>query len=376
MGKDPTSLPEDRSEWPTFLSGGKLPKAGEPEPEEGADENGDGHLAPPPHVLGYGSVGRGRYSAQQQQQGAGARTYALQPISSSVPNPSASGPRMHDYAIRAGDAGAQAVQVAPGLLGVRTPVMAPSHAVIGGSPVAASASVSASVPLSVSRSVSGASSSRRSDSKSTTSTTSSSEDVDIDIDIDVDGDEDTHSHRGGLHRLRRRQEHDIEVDVEGMEEGDVDEEEGRGVVSVRPMSRVRWEEQQQQEHPVQGGVGKGVQYNHLGDNRDGFQANNGVYGASAVGHAYGHALSSSYSSTGSVGYSPGYGAGSYGARRGGVAMKREEDEMSVSFSVREEDEEEEEAEAEAEEGKGGAKRGWSSERRWDGMEMEVDMDMD
>ena len=370
MGKDPTSLPEDRSEWPTFLSGGKLPKAGEPEAEEGAEEGADGHLAPPPHVLGYGSVGRGRYSAQQQQQ-QGARTYALQPISSSVPNPSASGPRMHDYAIRAGGAGAQAVQVAPGLLGVRTPVMAASHAVIGGSSVAASAS--ASVPLSVSRSVSGASSSRRSDSKSTTSTTSSSEDVDIDIDIDidVDGDEDVDSHHGGLHRLRRRQEHDIEVDVEGMEEGDVDEEEGRGVVSVRPMSRVRWDERQEQ-HPGQGDA-KGVQHP-----RDAFQASNGVYGASAAGYAYGHALSSSYSSTGSIGYSPGYGVGSYGARRGsGVAMKREEDEMSVSFSVREEDEEEEEAEAEAEEqGKGGAKRGWSSERRWDGMEMEVDMDMD
>jgi hypothetical protein len=28
-----------------------------------------------------------------------------------------------------------------------------------------------------------------------------------------------------------------------------------GVVSARPMSRVRWEEEQQQEHPVQGGVG-------------------------------------------------------------------------------------------------------------------------
>ena len=78
-----------------------------------------------------------------------------------------------------------------------------------------------------------------------------------------------------------------------------------------------------------------------------------------------------------MGYSPGHGVGSYGARRGGVAMKREEDKMSVSFSVREEDEEEEEeAKAEAEEEfKGGAKRGWSSERR-DGMEMEVDVDMD
>jgi hypothetical protein len=78
---------------------------------------------------------------------------------------------MHDYAIRASGAGAQAVQVAPGLLGVRTLVMATSLTVIGRSSVAASAS--ASVPLSVSRSVAGTSSSRRSDSKSTTSTTSS-----------------------------------------------------------------------------------------------------------------------------------------------------------------------------------------------------------
>ena len=256
-----------------------MPKVGNQDPEEGADESAGGHLALPPHVLGYGSAGRGRYSAQQQQSG-GARTYALQPISSSVPNPSASGPRMHDYAIRQGGPGAQAVQVPPGLLSVRTPMMATSHAVIGGSSVAASASAPASVPLSVSRSVSGALSSRRSDGKSATSTTSSSEDVDIDFDIDinVDGNEDVDSHRGGLHRLRRRQEHDIEVDVEGME----------GVRGV-----VRWE------------------------------ANN-MYGASAVGHAYGHALCSSYSSTGSVDQVRGMGLGRT-ARRGGVVMKREDE---------------------------------------------------
>jgi hypothetical protein len=45
--------------------------------------------------------------------------------------------------------------------------------------------------------------------------TSEDGDIDININIDVDGDEDVDSHRGGLHRLRRRQEHDIEVDVEG-----------------------------------------------------------------------------------------------------------------------------------------------------------------
>ena len=68
-----------------------------------------------------------------------------------------------------------------------------------------------------------------------------------------------------------------------------------------------------------------------------------------------------------MGYSLGYdvGIGSYGARRGGVAMKRDE----CTFSVCEEDEEEAEAE---EEGKGGAKGGWSSERRRDGTEMEMD----
>ena len=92
-----------------------MPKVGNQDPEEGADESAGGHLA---HVLGYGPAGRGRYSAQQQQSG-GARTYALQPISSSVPNPSASRPRMHDYAIRAGGPGAQAVQVPPGLLTAR-----------------------------------------------------------------------------------------------------------------------------------------------------------------------------------------------------------------------------------------------------------------
>jgi len=194
MGKAPTFLPEDRSEWPTFLSGGNLPKVGDPDPEEGAGEGSEGHLAAP-HVLGYGSMGRGRYSVQQQGMGAG--TYTLQPTSSSVPNPSACEPRMHGYAIRAGGAGATAVLVVPGLLTVRTPVIA-THTVIGTPSAAASASASASVPPSVSLSVSGASSSRRSDSKSTTSTTSSAS-----ASEDIDGDEDIDSQHGGLHRLRR-----------------------------------------------------------------------------------------------------------------------------------------------------------------------------
>ena len=70
------------------MSGDRLPKAGDPDPEEGvegagADGHGHGDL-PPPHVLAYGSVGWGLYLAQEQQQGVGARTYALRPISSSA----------------------------------------------------------------------------------------------------------------------------------------------------------------------------------------------------------------------------------------------------------------------------------------------------
>jgi len=105
---------------------------------------------------------------------------------------------MHGYAIRAGGPGAAVVQVASGLLRVRTFVMTTSHVVIGGSSVAASALTSVSLSLSGSRSVSGASSSRRLDGKSTTSTTSSAS-----ASEDLDGDEAIDSHRGGLHRLRR-----------------------------------------------------------------------------------------------------------------------------------------------------------------------------
>ena len=70
-----------------------------------------------------------------------------------------------------------------------------------------------------------------------------------------------------------------------------------------------------------------------------------------------------------MGYSLGYGVESYGANGGSVAMKKEENEMALSFSVRED------KEAEAEEEESGAKRGWSS-TRGDGMEMQVNMDVD
>ena len=54
----------------------EVTEAGEPDPKEGVegagkDGHGHGHL-PPPHVLGYGSVGRGWQPARP---GVGGRTY-------------------------------------------------------------------------------------------------------------------------------------------------------------------------------------------------------------------------------------------------------------------------------------------------------------
>jgi len=79
-----------------------------------------------------------------------------------------------------------------------------------------------------------------------------------------------------------------------------------------------------------------------------------------------------------VGYSPGAWRWDWVARhetgwwRGG--NEEREEEMSVSFRVHEDDEQPE-AEAKEEE-KGCAKRGWQNNRRRDGMELGVDMDMD
>jgi hypothetical protein len=64
----------------------------------------------PVTVPGFRLLGRARYSSQQQHS-AGARMYALQPISSSVPNRPSGGP---SYAIRTSGTSRQAVQVTPG----------------------------------------------------------------------------------------------------------------------------------------------------------------------------------------------------------------------------------------------------------------------
>jgi len=184
-------------------------------------------------------------------------------------------------------------------------------------------------------------------------------------DTDVDGDEDIDSHSGGLHSLRHRQEQNIEVDVE--EEGDVDEEEGRGLLVFgrcrgcggRSSSTSIW---------FRGVLRVStttvmrsmlttacMALRLLGTRTDRRWARRirvrGVWGIVRVmGPVLGRM-----------------------ARDGVlVAMKREEEEMSVSFSVREEDEEEEEeTEAREEEKWGGAKR-WSGERRREGWSWDMD----
>ena len=158
--------------------------------------------------------------------------------------------------------------------------MATNLAVFGGSSVAVAVSVSALCSRRRAQYLGHRSPAARivKVSRFTTNSGNASEDVDSDVDTDLDyrDGEDLLS-SSNLHRQRqRRREQDIEVDGDEMEEGDGDEAEGKGVVSIRPMLTVRWEEQQQHEHPVQKVIGKGVWYNHLCDNRDVFQANNGI----------------------------------------------------------------------------------------------------
>ncbi|KAG6889549.1 hypothetical protein C0995_016676 [Termitomyces sp. Mi166 len=185
-----SSLPEDRSLWPSFLSGGSLPKA---------------DSTPPTST--------------------GGATY---PVSSSVPangnfhRSPLNGPRLHDYSIPASSTGSGVTQFRPGLVGVPTgsgtnstaskPVPVP-HAHSGSAsfrgyrgstaeswssshyeggntpssfagsvsftPSAARSSLSAS---SQSRSPSGSASGSRSDDESLADV-----DIDVDVDVDIDG---------------------------------------------------------------------------------------------------------------------------------------------------------------------------------------------
>ncbi|KAF7760547.1 hypothetical protein Agabi119p4_11223 [Agaricus bisporus var. burnettii] len=109
-----SSLPDDRSLWPSFLSGGSLPP---PDPST--------MMSPP--KASPSSTATATHMTVNGISGSGPGT-----VSSSVPattgfsRPSSAGPRMHDYAIPAGASlgsdhgGGGVTQLRPGLLGVPT----------------------------------------------------------------------------------------------------------------------------------------------------------------------------------------------------------------------------------------------------------------
>ncbi|TEB25088.1 hypothetical protein FA13DRAFT_1817629 [Coprinellus micaceus] len=94
------SLPEDRSLWPSFLSGGSLPPPEPPIPTNRSTSGMDPVHATVHHTL----VPTPSYPSHH-------------PVSSSVPARSTStGPRLHDYGVGSG----VVTQVRPGLIGVTT----------------------------------------------------------------------------------------------------------------------------------------------------------------------------------------------------------------------------------------------------------------
>ncbi|KAF5309059.1 hypothetical protein D9619_013585 [Psilocybe cf. subviscida] len=321
MGTPSTSLPEDRSEWPSFLSGGSLPKvdpvtgalstAGNP---GSASSDRNIHMAT---SAPYGApLGHGHYASSMNVPRT-TTTYALQPhpISSSVPNVSSgAGPRLHDYSLPAVGAVTKVTQVRPGLLGVPTPAPANGHTIIGGNGVSAAAG-GWSLPNSSMRSASyGAgpashSSRSRSGSRSRSRSGSGSRsDESVEIDIDVEGDDDA-----------------------------------RDNVAIAKSTPSSYTGYPGYPTMAPGGLSHSPGYG---------------YGAGAGGY-------------GTSGHVTGYGFGGHSFGRRGMGMKREEDEMSVGFSVREEDEDEEEELTAA---PYPAKTQFDN--KWNGLEMEMEMDMD
>ncbi|KAF8811177.1 hypothetical protein BYT27DRAFT_7184553 [Phlegmacium glaucopus] len=144
MGKQPASLPEDRSEWPSFLSGGSLPKV---EPVGGTSSvpstSTSASSIPSASSLGLPSSGISSTtstSSLSHLHTSSTPTHSIHPISSSVPNPQPSGPRLHDYALKAPGGKVVVTQVRPGLLlGVNS----------NGDPSIPSATGTASYPMSM-----------------------------------------------------------------------------------------------------------------------------------------------------------------------------------------------------------------------------------
>ena len=117
MGKQPASLPEDRSEWPSFLSGGSLPKV-------------ESAVTPSIHSASTSASSPSESSLASDLSSAtsnlshfpttttttNSSTTPTHPISSSVPILQSSGPRLHDYALKAPGGKVVVTQVRPGLL--------------------------------------------------------------------------------------------------------------------------------------------------------------------------------------------------------------------------------------------------------------------
>ncbi|KAL0959274.1 hypothetical protein HGRIS_014545 [Hohenbuehelia grisea] len=127
-----SSLPEDRSLWPSFLSGGQLPSSAQDE---------DNMNTAKPSGTPVPDSGRTQMSTSP---GPG-----LHPTSSSVPARAGStGPRLYDYSIPSSAAGTRGVtQVRPGLVGVPTPPGGGGLPFGSGAAVAVSTTQSQPVPV-------------------------------------------------------------------------------------------------------------------------------------------------------------------------------------------------------------------------------------
>ncbi|KAF8184822.1 hypothetical protein BJ912DRAFT_1060800 [Pholiota molesta] len=301
--------PGDRSEWPSFLSGGALPKVEPLAPNAPPNASANEHPAASAAVLFLRLVWAGALWHAAD----GDVSIAAHPVSSSVPNVS-SGPRLHDYSLPSAGVPVKVTQVRPGLLGVPTVSTASAERTHARRapcrrPRGLAREGGWSLPNSALRSGSYAASARSSRSRSGSRSRSRS---------------------GSGSRSEESVDIDVDVDVEGMERG------------LRCAGS------------SEGGGGAKAAY------------------AAYPGYP-------AVSTTPGLSHSPGMGISGTGMPRGmgtatvcwprGVGMKREEDEMSVGFSVREEDEDEGDVDDVA------PVKG-AQDRKWDGMEMEVDMDMD
>ena len=113
-----TSLPEDRSLWPSFLSGGLLPPP--------STANSLPYNSTSSSTNGNSTSNSSMHTPAPTLSSSSLETHLTYPISSSVPAGTSGmgmvgpGPRMHDYAILGKKGGVTDTHVRPGVLGVST----------------------------------------------------------------------------------------------------------------------------------------------------------------------------------------------------------------------------------------------------------------